>query len=320
MIESKPTSKSPLRWLGSKQRMASKLLAIFRGIPRKNYVEPFGGSGVVFCYKTPDYNEIYNDLNGLLVNFFRVIRTPEGAETLSELSNVFPSSREMFVEMKSICKAEFNHDHATRDELIKRANLESYSTDVVLAWAFFYVQNTGFGGKFLDSYGGGVIARADDSHVLTNDYRNKCAAISAFSRRFHKVSIENLDAFACVQKYDSGQTLFYLDPPYNVDVSKQYSTSWSSETSERLVNAIINAEGSVVLSCYDSEIYEQLLTNGFERRSFETSVYCCQQKRDKRIETIYFRLSKWAINEKEKEFRNEKSLLFNCNIDDVCGD
>lgn len=90
---------SPVTWIGGKGRMLKKLEPFIEVHPGEiNYVEPFGGSGVVLLNKAPHPSETYNDTDGDLVNLFRVIRDPDGVVHLWwELINT-PVSRMEFAD------------------------------------------------------------------------------------------------------------------------------------------------------------------------------------------------------------------------------
>lgn len=71
-------SRPVLRYPGAKWRIADWIVNFF---PRHDvYVEPFFGSGAVFFTKNPSGTETINDIDGNVVNLFRVIR--DDAETL----------------------------------------------------------------------------------------------------------------------------------------------------------------------------------------------------------------------------------------------
>lgn len=297
-----------LKWQGAKNKQAANIVPLFDELARLLYVEPFGGSGAIFFNKEPEPFEVYNDLNSLFANLFRVIRSKEGARQLSELAEVFPMAREFWKELREICRAKLAGDDQRVAELIRAANLGEYSEDVVLAWGFFYCQNTGFGGNFFMSYGGGGKVTEDSKCFCANTYRNKCGFLKEFGKRFETVQIENVDAFECLEKYDAPETLFYIDPPYDVACSADYKTNWTLDRSRELVKRLKKLEGSVVLSCYDSDLYQELFQAGYERKQFAAKMTICSTKREERVETVYYRPSSYA--KRKQEERRAKTLLF----------
>lgn len=69
--------KAVLKYPGAKNRIANWIIEY---IPfHKVYCEPFLGSGAVFFNKEPCYNEILNDLDEEVYNFFKVLRTHPNA-------------------------------------------------------------------------------------------------------------------------------------------------------------------------------------------------------------------------------------------------
>nr|MBA3826420.1 DNA adenine methylase [Ktedonobacterales bacterium] len=83
---------APFPWFGGKRRLAPWIIPHFPA--HTTYVEVFGGSAAVLFAKPPSALEIYNDLDGELVHFFRVLRDPVLAMDLSERLAWTPYSRE----------------------------------------------------------------------------------------------------------------------------------------------------------------------------------------------------------------------------------
>ena len=294
-------------WLGGKNRQAANLLPIFDKIARTCYCEPFGGSGAVFCNKKPEFYEVYNDINSLLYNFFKVIRRKDAAATFERLAVVSPQCRATWREYRSICLAAYNGDREQCDALVKAAFLDDYDTDVVVAFCFLYCMRLGFGGKFLSAFAAG--ASGDTRRCYSHEYKHAVERIAEYTRRFDRVTIENLDAFECLSKYDAPETLFYIDPPYDVECSKSYDSGWTESETRRLVDFLKTCSGSVVLSCYNSPIYQELFNAGYIKRDFEALMTVCKTKREPRVETVYYMLSHYA-KEKLREQRS-KTFLFN---------
>src|SRR5579862_8405341 len=63
----------PLAYIGGKNRLAKQIIEL---IPdHKTYIEPFAGGAQVFFHKEPSEVEVLNDLDGEVVNFFRVCQS-----------------------------------------------------------------------------------------------------------------------------------------------------------------------------------------------------------------------------------------------------
>lgn len=83
------------RYPGSKWSIAQWIIEHFpAGYEKMVYLEPFVGSGAVFFNKTPGAVETINDLDGDIVNLFRVLR--ESPEELKEQLRLTPYSREEY--------------------------------------------------------------------------------------------------------------------------------------------------------------------------------------------------------------------------------
>lgn len=280
-------------WVGGKYRQAPNITPLFETIKRSCYCEPFGGSAAMLCRKSPEYYEIYNDRNGLLTNLFRVLRRHDAVETFERLASTTPMCRAFYNEMRDICYAHLDGNEQKRDTLIKSAMLDGYDAPVVVAFAFFYCQRTGFGGGVLHSYGGG--SKGVKNRNIADAYKNAAERIEQYKKRFDRVNIENIDAFDCIAKYDDESTLFYIDPPYDVETSKEYKSGWDAKTTRKLVDVLSGCKASVVLSCYDSEEYQELVKAGYKARHFKAYCSASQSRQDtERVETVYLRRSKAA--------------------------
>ena len=85
---------APIAWYGGKHYLARWII---EQMPEHRvYVEPFGGMAGVLLKKEPSEVEIFNDLDGRVVNFFRVIRDRELFEEFKLRAELTPYSREEF--------------------------------------------------------------------------------------------------------------------------------------------------------------------------------------------------------------------------------
>ena len=172
-------------WLGGKRRLADRLLPLFP--PHECYVELFcGGAALYFLRPVPAATEVINDLNGDLVNLYRVVQ-----HHMEEFVRQFKwaiSSRQIF-------------------KWQQLANPETL-TDIQRAARFYYLQQHAFGGK---------VAGQNFGTATTGPAINLCRIeenLSAAHLRLAGTYVENLAWQECARRYDRAHTFMYMDPPY----------------------------------------------------------------------------------------------------------
>ncbi|HIT33814.1 MAG TPA: DNA adenine methylase, partial [Candidatus Faecousia intestinigallinarum] len=95
--------KSIFRYPGSKWSIAEWIISHFPAdYPKMVYLEPYCGSSAVFFNKQPGVVETINDLDGDVVNLFRVLR--EQPEDLKRVLELTPYSREEYVRSFEPCE------------------------------------------------------------------------------------------------------------------------------------------------------------------------------------------------------------------------
>ncbi|MCX8958351.1 DNA adenine methylase [Erwinia psidii] len=234
--------KSPaLRYHGSKFRLANWILNFFP--EHHTYVEPFGGGAGVLLRKPRSYAEIYNDIDEDIVNFFRVVRDRELNNQLRKLCALTPYAR-----------AEF------RAALTESANpLERARRTAVRAMM-------GFGSAGATQRDNGFSIDAKRKYRTVMDvwarYPDRLAAIG---ERFTGVLIENRPATLVMRQHDAINTLHNVDPPYLPSTrdkggNRRYRHEMSEDDHISLLRDLQALKGYVVLSGYDSEIYNDLLS------------------------------------------------------------
>ena len=173
-------------WLGGKRRLADKLIPLFP--PHECYVEVFcGGAALYFLRPVPAPVEILNDINGDLVNLYRVVQ-----HHLEEFVRQFKwaySSRQIFKWM----------------QLQPTEPL----TDIQRAARFYYLQHHAFGGK-VEGQSFGTATTTPAPNLL----RIEESLSAAHLRLAGGTTVENLPWQECLRRYDRPHTFFYMDPPY----------------------------------------------------------------------------------------------------------
>ena len=234
--------KSPINWYGGKIRIAKKIIALFP--EHETYCEVFGGSGGVLFAKRPSAVDVFNDINSDVVTFFKVLRDPEKAERLKTLLTLTPYSREEFEAAK--CWYMHEPDDVERVRQWYVTVMQSFSAK---RGAWSYSISASLGGM---------------SHSVHKYLKRVDSTFAPATERLLRVQIEHLDFRDFIPRYDRPSTLFYLDPPYVLSVrerasKKVYTHEMTDKDHENLLNLVINVKGKVILSGYDSELYERLL-------------------------------------------------------------
>lgn len=218
-----------ISWIGGKKLLRKRILEEFPKQETYNrYVEVFGGAGwVLFSSDRHAKMEVYNDVNGNLVNLFKC--TKYHPEALQKELEYTLMSREQFFDAK---------------EQIDIRGL----TDIQRAARFYILVKESFGTD-LRSFG-----------VRSKNIENAVDYISIISKRLNNVVIENQDFERILKTYDKQDALFYFDPPY-YETEKYYPDRFALEDHIRLKNAIDGIKGKFILSYNDCEYIRELYSN-----------------------------------------------------------
>lgn len=206
-----------ISWIGGKKLLKKKIIEQF---PEKidRYIEVFGGAAWVLFDKEKHADlEVYNDVNGNLVNLFRCVKYhPEALQ--KELDWILVS-REQFFDCVS-------------------QNDSRGMTDIQRAARFYCCIKLSFGSG-LRTFG-----------VRPRDMQKTIAYLQQVSERLNRVIIENVDFERLIKTYDRESALFYCDPPY-YDAEKYYPDRFQPEDHIRLRDALSQIKGNFLLSYND---------------------------------------------------------------------
>ena len=238
----------PISLIGGKLRLANAIIALF---PRhKSYIEPFGGGGQVLFHKPPSEMEVFNDLDGEVINFFRICQHHHGE--LLRCLHYYLCSRDWF-------------------ESLKKTDVKSL-TDVQRAARFFYIRKLAFGGRVVNpSYGYRVTRK--------QCFRPGAIApiIEATYQRLRDVQIECLPYQQILKRYDRSESLFYCDPPYWN--TSYYNHNFTKPDFEEFEAALHKLKGRFIISLNDTPEVRQLF-NSFTITSVALSYTLNRHKRN----------------------------------------
>lgn len=241
-----------LRYHGGKFRLAPWLLQFFP--PHACYVEPFGGAAGVLLQKPRVYAEVYNDLDGEVVNFFRVLRDPTLRADLIEACRLTPYARE-----------EFEQAYEPTDNPLERARRVCIRAAMGFGSAGATKASTGFRTDTRRKYG-----------TAQHNWAAYPEHLASIGERFAGVLIENRDAIDVLQAHDGHDTLLFVDPPYVHETRHMrkrggYRHELSDADHRRLLEALQAVDGMVVLCGYATDLYDAAL-RGWRRHSTEARI------------------------------------------------
>lgn len=237
VLEHIKISSPPLRYFGGKWRIAPWIIEHFP--EHITYVEPFsGGAGVLFR-KQPSPYEIINDINRELVTFFDVLRSR--TDELLEAIVLTPMSR---------------YEH-------RRAHIAEESLDPLEIARRVYVRSRQSFGTGEGKYSTGWRYQGNSNRGTSIvDEWHKFDHLIAAACRLKNVQIECDDALAVIKRFDSKDTLFYVDPPYVWDTRYNQQDMYANELSDndhvQLAEELKAVEGMVIVSGYMSDLYQEL--------------------------------------------------------------
>lgn len=228
-----------VRYHGGKWRLAPWIISHFP--KHRIYTEAFGGGGSVLLRKPRSYAEVYNDLDGEIVNLFRVAR--DQGEELRRAIELTPFSRD-----------EFRESYTASDDPIEQARR-------TMVRAGMAVGSTGISSQNRTGFRADVKRRG--THPAT-DWARLGDNLADVIRRLQGVVIENRNAIDIITGQDGTEVLHYVDPPYVASTRTalhgkgSYKHEMTDEDHRELAQVLHAVKGAVCLSGYDSALYAEL--------------------------------------------------------------
>ena len=254
-------------WYGGK---FSHLNFILPHIPgdATHFCDVYGGSAAVLMNLRPYPVETYNDIDGELVNFFRMLR--DQGEVLVKAIGLTPFSRE---ELIRACQP-------ARDlpplERARRFYVRARQTRTGLA-------QKSSEGRWAHCV---LTSRAGMAGAVSR-WLGSVEALPEIAQRLQRVQIENAPALDVIRRYDTGETVFYLDPPY-LHAARGDSAAYGYEMSdgehETLAALLRSIRGRAILSGYRTPLYDHLFRDW---RRIDAPERLCHSVRKPRQESLW---------------------------------
>ena len=237
-------TRPPLRYFGGKFRLAPWIIEHFP--PHEAYVESFGGGAGVLLRKAPADVEVYNDLDGDIVNVFRVLRDPAQARALEVRLTLTPFAR-----------AEFELTYEPTADPVEAA-----ARTITRSWL-------GFGTSAATKGTTGFRTSPKDAR-LWRAMGSLAEGLGPVTARLRGVLLECRPGIEVMLRFDGADVLHYVDPPYlfatrdphtkgKAPWRRYYRHEMTDWQHQDLLTALRNLKGYVVLSCYDNPLYREAL-------------------------------------------------------------
>lgn len=257
-------------WYGGKYSHLDWLLPL---LPKAtHFCEPFGGSAAVLINRIPSPVETYNDIDGEVVNFFRVLRNQKDA--LIEAIGLTPFSKEEF-------------DLAINGYTEQLSDLERARR--------FYIRARQVRTGLAQTASNGRWA-----HCVLTSRAGMAGAVSRWlgavedlpyiAQRLLRVQIEHEPAIEVIKRYDSPETLFYCDPPYPHESrgdDQAYAYEMTDDEHRELADVLHRIKGKAAVSGYHCDLMEDLYGDWYFTDGPTKLVHSVKQYRTEVLWTNY---------------------------------
>ena len=254
-------------WYGGKYSHLDWLLPLLPDC--HHYCEPFGGSAAVLLNRCPSPVETYNDLDGEVATFFRVLRND--GERLVRAIGLTPFSREEFFIACSTNGHKISDLERARRFFVRARQVRTGLAQTASLGRWANCKNTTRAGM------SGVVSR----------WLGSVEMLPHIAERLLRVQIENRPALEVVQLYDSTDTLFYCDPPYPHESrtdNKAYGNEMTNAQHTEFARALHRIRGRVAVSGYRCDLMDALYKD-FKRRDAPAKL--CHSVKKPRQEAVW---------------------------------
>lgn len=207
-----------------------------------HYCEPFAGSAAVLLNREPSPVETYNDIDGEVVNFFRVLR--EQKDRLIEAIGLTPFAREEFYRALNDHGETLSPLERARRFFIRARQVRTGLAQTASLGRWANCKNTTRAGM------SGVVSR----------WLGSIETLPEVAIRLLRVQIENRPATEVIRLYDNKDTLFYCDPPYPHETrgdSKAYGFEMTDEDHRKLATLLSKIKGNAAVSGYRGPLMDE---------------------------------------------------------------
>lgn len=263
----RPNRRIAFGWYGGKFSHLNWLLPLLPAC--HHYCEPFAGSAAVLLNREPSPVETYNDIDGEVANFFRVLRDEK--EKLIEAIGLTPFSREEFYKAVTTNGERLSACERARRFFVRARQARTGLAQTASLGRWANCKNTSRAGM------SGVVSR----------WLGSIEDLPEIAMRLLRVQIENRPALEVIRLYDDKDTLFYCDPPYLHETrgdSKAYGFEMNADDHRELARVLNRCKGKVAVSGYRCSLMDELYEGW---RCVEAPPKNCHSVKKLRVEALW---------------------------------
>lgn len=279
-------------WYGGKYSHLKWLLPL---LPYTyHFCEPFGGSAVVLLNREPSPVETYNDLDGEVVNFFKVLRDQK--DELIEEIGLTPFSYEEFEKAIVEPTEDLSDLERARRFYIRARQVRTGLAQTATPGRWAHCRLTSRAGM------AGAVSR----------WLGSVEALPEIAQRLLRVQIENRPAIEVIERYDSEKTLFYCDPPYPHESrgdNNAYAYEMTDEQHRELAKVLREVRGKVALSGYRCDLLDELYGDWISTEEAVKNIHSVKDPRQEVLWTNYDPEEECGEEECQSEETHQKSLM-----------
>ncbi|MCY3011156.1 MAG: DNA adenine methylase [Planctomycetota bacterium] len=260
----------PIKWHGGKYYLRAWILGLMP--PHLHYVEPFFGGGGILLARDPNRDwmfdandpnksgkklsaafqgssEVANDIHGELINFWKVLQSPEDFELFRRKVEATPFSEAEFDEALAESRLQTEpHTEPASESKVERAV------------RFFILARQSRQGLMKDFATLSRNRTRSRMNEQVSAWLNVIEGLPDVHQRLRSVVILNQNALDVIRKQDGEHTLFYCDPPYlheTRSTTGEYAHEMTEPQHRELLDVLANIQGKFMLSGYPSDLYAQ---------------------------------------------------------------
>jgi DNA adenine methylase len=240
----------------------------------------------VLINRRPSQVETYNDLDGEVVNFFKVLR--EQRESLIQSIGLTPFSKAEFeVAIKQPTKGLPDLERARRFFVrARQVRTGLAQTASVGRWAHCT-----------------LTSRAGMAGAVSR-WLGSIEDLSLIAQRLLRVQFESAPAVEVIERYDGKDTLFYCDPPYPHESrgdSKAYGYEMSDDAHRELAELLAKCKGMVAVSSYRTPLNDKIFRGW---KCIEAPEKLCHSVKTMRREVLFVNYDpeemKWRLQPRQR--------------------